>query len=118
MTSPRKSSARAIAMLSAMAVPPLFLFSAYAAPIDKSATTPAARVALSRLTVRQYRNAVADLIGSFSTGAKPDERRGSHAKYFKTGGFRPRDAVLERIDPQIRFDFGTAGPRPRSEERR
>ncbi len=42
------------------------------------------RIELSRLTVRQYRNAVADLIGDFRTPGRWDEQRGLHGEYFKS----------------------------------
>jgi hypothetical protein len=70
------------------------------------------RVELSRLTIRQYRNAVADLLGSFRTPGRWDDQRGLRGEYFKSRRFRPGDRVLERLDPEIRFDFGTAGPDP------
>src|SRR5438093_1468345 len=37
---------------------------------------------------------------------------GLHGAYFKTGRTRARDLVLERVDPEIRFDFGRGGPLP------
>ena len=46
------------------------------------------RIELARLTARQYRNAVADLVGSFRTGSALDERRGLRGEYFKSRGFR------------------------------
>ncbi len=86
------------------------------------------RIELARLTVRQYRNAVADLIGSFrsaespSPATPPDKKeaaknvsreKGAHGlrgEYFKSFGFRTRNRVLERIDPAVQFDFGESGP--------
>jgi mono/diheme cytochrome c family protein len=70
------------------------------------------RVELSRLTVRQYRNAVADLVGSFRTPAKWDDQHGLRGEYFNSRRFRSRERVFERIDPGVRFDFGTSGPDP------
>jgi cytochrome c553 len=70
------------------------------------------RIELSRLTVRQYRNAAADLIGSFRTPGAWDQQRGLRGEYFKSGRFRDRDLVFERIDPGIQFDFREAGPDP------
>lgn len=72
------------------------------------------RVAFSRLTVRQYRNTVADLIGSFR-GLTPavDSRRGLHGEYFLSRDFdRARGLVFERVDPQVDFSFGLEGPDP------
>ena len=41
----------------------------------------APRIELSRLTVRQYRNAIADLLGSFEAPVRWDDQRGLKAKY-------------------------------------
>src|SRR5262249_11388477 len=41
------------------------------------------RIELARLTVRQYRNAIADLVGSFRTPGHWDEQRGLRGEYFK-----------------------------------
>jgi cytochrome c553 len=72
------------------------------------------RIELARLTVPQYRNAVADLIGSFRSTTRLDERRGLRAEYFKGRSFRER--VLERSDAEVRFDFGTDSPVPEKTE--
>jgi hypothetical protein len=72
-----------------------------------------ARLELSRLTVRQYRNALVDLVGGFRGHVVPDEKRGLTGEYYKsrrTG--RKADRVIERIDPGVRFDFGVEGPAP------
>jgi cytochrome c553 len=68
------------------------------------------RVELSRLTVPQYRNAVADLIGSFRSPGRWDEQHGLRGAYFKSFGLRSNNRVLERVDPAVRFDFGEASP--------
>ncbi len=70
------------------------------------------RVELSRLTVRQYRNAIADLVGSFREGGSADDRRGLKAFYYKAANFRRNDMVAEKIDPRVQFDFGFDGPEP------
>ena len=69
------------------------------------------RIELSRLTVRQYRNAVADLIGSFRD-ATPWENstQGLRGEYFKAGRFRDGDRLIDRVDPEVKFDFGVAAP--------
>jgi mono/diheme cytochrome c family protein len=68
------------------------------------------RIELSRLTVRQFRNAVADLIGSFRQHPAAEKKHGLHATYFKSYGFRPKNRVVERDDAAVRFDFGVASP--------
>lgn len=90
-----------------------YIHGAFYSSVARSRNKPV-RIELSRLTVRQYRNALADLIGSFPArpgdAARPDERRGLRGEYFKIGQFRAGERVLERVDPQIHFKFGAAGP--------
>lgn len=68
------------------------------------------RIELSRMTVRQCRNAIADLIGSFRPQSAAEKDHGLHATYFKSYGFRPKNKVLERTDAAVKFDFGVASP--------
>lgn len=70
------------------------------------------RVELSHLTVRQYQNAVADLVGSFTGSAKHDDERGLNGEYFNDRRPRRDKRLIERRDPKIDFDFGTDGPEP------
>lgn len=88
-----------------------YIHDTFYSPLAQARNKPA-RVELSRLTVRQYRSAVADLVGSFRAVPAPDARRGLRGEYFKARRFRPDERVLERVDPEIRFDFGQAGPTP------
>src|SRR5438045_3873304 len=57
------------------------------------------RIELARLTVRQFRNAVADVVGSFRNPGPWDDRRGLHGEYFKSRRFQNRERVIERTDP-------------------
>ena len=71
------------------------------------------RIELSRLTVRQYKNAIADLVGSFQGPARWDDQRGLKAEY--SGRSRRRRASgssLNRVEPEVRFDFGRGSPIP------
>jgi cytochrome c553 len=88
-----------------------FMHPAFYSPLAHERNRPA-RVALSRLTGRQYRNALADLIGSFRPSAPPESRAGLKGTYFKARRMSDSEKVLERIDPSIHFDFGTAIPAP------
>lgn len=83
-----------------------YLYDAFYSPIAQERNRPA-RIELSRLTVRQYRNALADLAGGFRRAAPMDERRGLRGEYFKTQYANNRQKAAERIDPEIKFDFGT-----------
>ncbi|MFL5243728.1 MAG: DUF1592 domain-containing protein [Gemmataceae bacterium] len=68
------------------------------------------RIELARLTVRQYRNVLADLIGTFRPAGSWDDQRGLKAAYFKSYGMKGKNRVLERVDPVVQFDFGVASP--------
>ncbi len=70
----------------------------------------ASRIQLSRLTVRQYRNAIADLLASFGGSAALKEKRGLRGQYFDSRGFQPKQRRIDRVDPEVRFDFGEAAP--------
>ena len=71
------------------------------------------RVEVSRLTVRQHRATLADLVASFrGRGPAVDGRRGLRAEYFRRRNFDRQDLVFERIDPDIDFQFGVEGPDP------
>jgi mono/diheme cytochrome c family protein len=90
-----------------------FVHAAFYSPIARDRQRPA-RAALARLTVRQHRQALADLVGSFrSPPPAVDPASGLAGEYFKTRLFiRDHGLVFERTDPTVAFDFGTAGPAP------
>lgn len=70
---------------------------------------PSSRVQLTRMTVRQYRHAVADLLASFRSPVEGVEQPGLSGAYFASR--RPRrEPLLTRVDPNIHFDFGTWAP--------
>ena len=86
-----------------------YIHNAFYSPIAQARIKPP-RIELSRLTVRQYRNSVADLIGS-SRNAEPwTTERGLKGEYFKTRRQRREDLVIERTDPVVNFDFGEGTP--------
>jgi hypothetical protein len=68
------------------------------------------RVELARLTVNQYRNALADLMATFVDPGDAGAELGLRAEYYKARRFRRGDRVIERIDPQIQFHFGKTSP--------
>ena len=72
-----------------------------------------ARAELSRLTVRQHRTILADLIGGFRGPEPPlDDRRGLRGEYFHGRRCIPENLVFARVDPEVDFDFGVEGPDP------
>ncbi len=85
-----------------------YIHAAFYSKVAEARSKPA-RIELSRLTVRQYRNAVADLIGGFRSNV-PDwgAERGLKGQYFNSRGFGNR--LIERTDPEVAFDFNEEGP--------
>jgi hypothetical protein len=89
-----------------------FIHDAFYSKIAQARNKPP-RIDLARLTVRQYRNVVADLIGSFKEPIKWDDaQHGLKAEYFKSKRNRG-DAVLSRIDPEVHFNFKLESPDPK-----
>jgi hypothetical protein len=88
-----------------------YIYDAFYSRLARDRNRPA-RIELARLTVRQYRNAVADLVGSFHGPAKWGEQRGLKGEYFSGRRFGGNARILERTDPQVTFDFGTESPVP------
>lgn len=70
------------------------------------------RSELSRLTVRQYQHSLADLLGSFRGSGAATGEPGLRGEYFKTRQLRRDQRVLERVDPEIRFQFQEGSPEP------
>lgn len=71
----------------------------------------AVRIELARLTNRQYRESVADLIGGFVPSKTASEPGGLLAEYYQSEGMNKKHKrVLQRQDAVVDFDFGTNGP--------
>lgn len=90
-----------------------YMHGAFYSAVARDRNRPA-RVEFSRLTVRQYRNTVADLVAGFrGRGPGVDPSRGLKAEYFRGRNFdRCTALVYEQVDPQVAFDFGVEGPDP------
>ncbi|HVR76624.1 MAG TPA: DUF1592 domain-containing protein [Planctomycetota bacterium] len=86
----------------------LYIHDAFYSPIARARNRPP-RIEPLRLTVRQLQNAAADLVAGFRRQARPGNGRGLRGEYFDARQPRGRP-VLERIDPEVRFDFGRATP--------
>jgi hypothetical protein len=86
-----------------------FMYDAFYSP-DAQAKLNPPRIELSRLTVKQYRNSVADLIGSFRGSPKIEEKQGLRGEYFNSRNFRNRGQI-DRIDATVNFDFGKEAPK-------
>lgn len=89
-----------------------YMHDAFYSPVARERMKPA-RVELSRLTVRQYRNAVADLVGAAMRPAPViDDKRGLKGEYFKGRNLNRNNRVVERTDPQVNFDWDKGTPDP------
>ncbi len=86
-----------------------YVYDLWYSPIAQARNAPP-RVELSRLTVAQYRNTLADLVGSFRPQGWWGDERGLKAEYFKGRRFQKEDRKIERVDGLVRFDFGEGGP--------
>ncbi|HRQ89641.1 MAG TPA: DUF1588 domain-containing protein, partial [Bacteroidia bacterium] len=86
--------------------------------VEARARNTPARIELSRLTVSQYRNSVADLVVSFRYEPWIPEERGLKANYFGDRSFNERKEFreqekpdkYERVDATVKFDFGEGIP--------
>ncbi|MBI3465416.1 MAG: c-type cytochrome, partial [Planctomycetes bacterium] len=88
-----------------------YIYDAFYSPAAQARNKPP-RIELSRLTVRQYQNAVVDLIGSFSQPGQWGDERGLHGEYYDSRRTRRDQRVMERIDATVDFDYEAASPDP------
>lgn len=94
-----------------------YIYDAFYSEEARARNTPA-RIELSRLTVPQYRNSIADLILGFRDEIGIVEERGLKARYFGDRGFNERKEFreqekpdkYERVDARVKFDFGEGIP--------
>lgn len=68
------------------------------------------KIELSRLTVSQYRNSIADLATSFRWFQPPKNDRGLKAEYFASRNMRRDRRIYDRIDPFVSSNFGAFSP--------
>ena len=88
-----------------------FAYNCFYSPIARERNAPA-RISLSRLTVRQFKNALADLVGEFRPVVPIGSERGLQGEYFKARDRSANGRVVQRVDSEVKFDFGTDGPVP------
>jgi hypothetical protein len=89
-----------------------YIFDAFYSPAAQIRNSPP-RIEMSRLTVKQYRNAVSDLVGSFRWEPKWENQQGLKGEYFKSRRMNGDQRFIERVDAQVSFDFGQASPDPK-----
>lgn len=86
-----------------------YVYDTFYSPVAQARNAPP-RIELSRLTVRQYQNSVADLIGTFRLAMAWPAERGLRGEYSKSRRSRGGDRVIDRVDPVVNFDFGDKSP--------
>lgn len=92
----------------------VYIHDAFYSPAAQARLAPP-RLDLARLTVRQYRNVIADLVGSFRAAPPlpPASGTGLTGEYFKgrVRGFnRGSPPAFTRLDPVIKVDLGAGSP--------
>jgi hypothetical protein len=87
-----------------------YIFDAFYSPAAQARLKPP-KVELARLTVRQYRNAYADLVAGYRPAAPAVEGDGTglRGEYFK-GKNRDKKSAIVRVDPVIQVDLGANSP--------
>ncbi len=88
-----------------------YVYDTLYSPLARERNRPA-RIELARLTVAQYRNAVADIVGGFQSSLNWDGQQGLQAHYYEGRDFNDGRRKLERFDPQVDFNFGVESPLP------
>src|SRR5262249_21105065 len=89
-----------------------YVYDSFYSPAARARNRPA-RVELSRLTVNQYANVVADLLGSFQDREPRDGEPGLRGNYVTRHRIKDRTKrgpSVSQTDAVIDFDFGKDGP--------
>ncbi len=85
-----------------------YIFDAFYSPEAQARLHPP-RIALARLTNRQYRESIADLVVLRPQAAVSET--GLQAEYFDSKGMnKKQESKLKRVDSQIDFNFGEGAP--------
>jgi mono/diheme cytochrome c family protein len=88
-----------------------YIMEAFYGPEARARQTPVPPKAVARLTNRQFRESIADLIGSFGEIKPQGEGRGLTGQYFQSNGMNKKDRkAFEREDAALDFDFGPDSP--------
>ncbi len=88
-----------------------YIYGAFYSAEARAKSSPPPKAAFARLTNRQFRESVADLLGSFGQMTAPGEGRGLKAQYFDSDGMNKKARkAFDREDRELAFDFGEAPP--------
>jgi hypothetical protein len=70
------------------------------------------RIETARLTGRQYTNTMADLMVAFHGSKALEAGQGLRGNYAAINANGDGKQAFSRVDPEVRFDFGTSSPKP------
>ena len=92
-----------------------YIYDAFYSPAarEKLGRANVAKIDTARMTVPQYRNAVADLLGSFGMQmpARDFETGGLRGYYFSSKGMNKKEGdAVEKVDGALDLDFGEGPP--------
>lgn len=88
----------------------LYIYDAFYSPIARAKLNPPKRDFV-RLTNRQFRESVADLVGSFGQVFPPGPGTGLQGTYYNSDGMNKKARKkVSRVDTTIDFDFGEFSP--------
>lgn len=87
-----------------------FIHNEFYSPIAQERNRPA-KVTLARLTVKQFKNALSDLI-SDSPAVMNGATGGLSGVYYKAREKKQENKILDRTDPEVNFEFPAEGPVP------
>ncbi len=85
-----------------------YMHEAFYSPIAQARNRPP-QIEPVRLTARQYRNAVADLVAHFRPNPPRHDKQGLRGRYYKSRRIERRP-VYERVDATVKFDLGPDYP--------
>lgn len=86
-----------------------YMYDTFYSPLAQERDRPA-RVSLSRLTVRQFKNSVTDLLSGMQPRWGVGTQGGLSATYFRGRLWEGKDPI-KRVDSAIRAQFGTEAPK-------
>ncbi|WP_052574084.1 DUF1592 domain-containing protein [Haloferula sp. BvORR071] len=88
-----------------------YIMGAFYSPEARAKNSAPPKMAVARLTNRQYRESIADLLGSFGKTTVPGEGKGLKAQYFQSDGMNKKARkALDREDTRLEFDFAEGPP--------
>lgn len=88
-----------------------YIMGAFYSAEARAKNTPTPKAAFARLTNRQFRESVADLVGSFGPQTQPGPGTGLRAEYFQSDGMNKKARkAFDREDAKLEFDFAEGSP--------